>query len=60
MAYPDANLLRVYNFQQDPTEKHVLAHHEKMKPTIADLFSRLIALQRKINDDLELGALAPQ
>ena len=60
IAYPDAEVLRLYDLQQDPTEKHDLAQKAKMKPVVADLFSRLIALQQKMNDDLELGALAPQ
>jgi choline-sulfatase len=60
MAYPDAKVLRLYDLQQDPTEKHDLAQEARMKPVIADMFSRLIALQGKMNDDLDLSGLAPQ
>ena len=59
MAYPDAKVLRLYDLQQDPTEKHDLAKEAKMQPVVADMFSRLIALQSKMNDDLDLSALAP-
>ncbi len=59
MAYPDAKVLRLYDLQQDPMEKHDLAQESRMKPVVADLFQRLIALQGKMNDDLDLSALAP-
>lgn len=60
LAYPDAKVLRLYDLQRDPTERHDLAQQAKMKPVVASLFRSLIALQRKMNDDLELSALARQ
>jgi arylsulfatase A-like enzyme len=59
IAYPDAKVLRLYDMQADPAEKHDLAGEVTMKPVLADLFDRLIALQAKMNDDLDLHALAP-
>lgn len=60
IAYPEANVMRLYDMRTDPTEKHDLAQEAKMKPIVVDLFTRLIALQAKMNDDLDLGDLAPQ
>ena len=60
IAYPDANVLRLYDMQKDPSEKHDLAGDASMKSIVSELFSRLIALQDKMNDDLDLRAMAPQ
>jgi len=60
IAYPDANVLRLYDMQKDPSEKHDLAGDASMKSIVSELFSRLIALQEKMNDDLDLRAMAPQ
>ena len=46
--------------QKDPSEKHDLAGDASMKSIVSELFSRLIALQDKMNDDLDLRAMAPQ
>jgi choline-sulfatase len=59
IAYPEAKVLRLYDMRADPAEKHDLAGEATMKPVLADLFNRLIALQVKMNDDLDLHALAP-
>jgi len=60
IAYPEANVMRLYDMRSDPTEKHDLAQEAKMKSIVVDLFTRLIALQAKMNDDLDWGGLAPQ
>ena len=60
IAYPAAKTLRLYDIKHDPLEKNDLAQEPGMKPILADLFRRLIALQDKMNDDLDLSALTPQ
>ena len=60
IAYPEAKTLRLYDIKHDPLEKNDLAQEPGMKPILADLFRRLIALQDKMNDDLDLSALTPQ
>jgi len=60
IAYPEAKTLRLYDIKHDPLEKNDLAQESGMKPILADLFRRLIALQDKMNDDLDLSALTPQ
>ncbi len=60
IAYPEAKTLRLYDIERDPLEKNDLAQAPGMKPILADLFERLIALQTKMNDDLDLTDLAPQ
>jgi arylsulfatase A-like enzyme len=60
IAYPAAKTLRLYDTKHDPLEKNDLAQEPGMKPILADLFRRLIALQDTMNDDLDLSALTPQ
>ena len=60
IAYPEAKTLRLYDIKHDPLEKNDLAQEPGMKPILADLFRRLIALQDTMNDDLDLSALTPQ
>jgi choline-sulfatase len=60
IAYPEAKTLRLYDIEHDPLEENDLAQNPGMKPILDDLFRRLIALQTKMNDDLDLSALTPQ
>jgi choline-sulfatase len=59
IVYPKANALRLYDIVTDPLEQNDLIDDPSMKQVAKDLFDRLIALQRKMNDGLDLSGLAP-
>ena len=59
IVYPQANALRLYDLAADPLEQQDLIDQPEMKPVVNDLFGRLVALQRQMNDDLDLSDLAP-
>ena len=59
IAYPEAATLRLYDVKKDPLERNDLAGDASKKTVIDDLFSRLVKLQREMNDDLDLSELMP-
>lgn len=59
IAYPAADTLRLYDVEKDPLEKTDLAAEPSMKSVVTDLFGQLVALQQEMNDELDLGDLAP-
>lgn len=59
IAYPKANMLRLYNLTDDPTESVDLADKPKYATQLADLFGRLVALQHELGDTLDLSSLRP-
>ncbi|MCG8648445.1 MAG: sulfatase-like hydrolase/transferase, partial [Pirellulales bacterium] len=59
IAYPGANVLRLYDIQQDPLEQSDLAGKPEMKPVLKTLFAKLQSLQESMNDELDLSSLAP-
>lgn len=59
IAYPKANVLRLYEISEDPLEKQDLIGDPSMKPIVKDLFDRLVALQGEMRDELDLSRLAP-
>ena len=60
LAYPQVPLIRVYNLAKDPEEEKDIASTEKGKEWIAKLFPRLLELQKKMGDSLDLTQSFPQ
>lgn len=59
IAYPKAGVLRLYHLAKDPLEMTDLAaapEHSKRK---AELFKRLLALQKSLADKVDLAAVFP-
>ncbi|QDT12082.1 sulfatase-like hydrolase/transferase [Planctomycetes bacterium K23_9] len=59
IAYPEAKVLRLYDVQKDPLEMQDLAADQSMEAVKSELFADLQQLQIKMNDKLDLSALAP-
>ncbi len=59
IAYPRAGVVRLYDMRNDPLEQTDLARQGESNSLVADLLDRLIALQREMNDTLDLSNLAP-
>jgi arylsulfatase A-like enzyme len=60
IAYPDVPIIRVYDLDKDPDEKNDLASTVGGKETIGKLFPRLLKLQKKMGDKLDLGKSFPE
>jgi choline-sulfatase len=60
IAYPDVPIIRIYDLVKDPDEMKDLASTQKGKETITKLFPRLLKLQRKMGDKLDLGKSFPE
>ncbi|GAA4469308.1 sulfatase-like hydrolase/transferase [Novipirellula rosea] len=54
IVYPKAKTVRLYDIEKDPLEMHDLAGDATMQPTVKELFARLQALQKSMNDELVL------
>lgn len=54
IVYPKAKTVRLYDIEKDPLEMHDLAGDAAMQPTVKELFARLQALQKSMNDELVL------
>ncbi len=59
IAYPDAKVLRLYHLADDPDEAVDLASRPEHAERLAELFDRLVGLQRELADGLDLTALRP-
>ena len=59
IVYPDAKTIRLFDLQKDPLEQADLAAEPAMKPVVIDLFGHLLALQKTMNDDLDLSGIIP-
>jgi choline-sulfatase len=59
IAYPSANVLRLYDIKNDPLEMKDLADDPAKEAIKGELFTQLQSLQAEMNDDLDLSALAP-
>ncbi len=59
IAYPEAQTLRLYDIEKDPLEMNDLAAEASNREVTKELFARLVALQKEMNDDLDLTSLAP-
>ncbi|TWU25069.1 Arylsulfatase [Novipirellula galeiformis] len=54
IVYPKAKVVRLYDVQADPDEKHDLAGDASMQATVDRLFAQLQGLQKSMNDELVL------
>jgi arylsulfatase A-like enzyme len=54
IAYPNANILRLYNLEKDALEMEDLADEEGYADIKLELFDELKRLQKQMNDKLEL------
>ena len=59
IAYPKANVLRLYDIQADPKETNDLASDKSLQSEMKKLFGQLQELQVAMNDNLDLSALKP-
>ena len=59
MVYPKAKVYRIYDLSNDPLEMNDLAQSPKGKQLARSLFSKLVALQAKMEDQLDLKSLFP-
>jgi arylsulfatase A-like enzyme len=57
IVYPKANKVKLFDLNEDPLEMNDLAINGKHSQTISRLFSDLIALQDKVEDELDLSAM---
>jgi choline-sulfatase len=60
IAYPEVPIIRLYDLKKDPEEKNDFASTAKGKEAIAKLFPRLLKLQKKMGDKLDLKNSFPQ
>ena len=59
IAYPEAQVLRLYNLVDDPHEIMDLAGDDAHQARIRDLMQRLQKLQQELNDPLDLAIAFP-
>ena len=59
IVYPDVPIMRVYDLAKDPFEVNDLASTPKGKEAIGKLFPRLLKLQKKMGDKLDLRKSFP-
>lgn len=59
IAYPEAQVLRLYNLVDDPHEIMDLAGEDGQQARIRDLMQRLQGLQKQFNDPLDLAQVFP-
>ncbi|WP_422350631.1 sulfatase-like hydrolase/transferase [Flagellimonas sp.] len=57
IVYPKINKLLLFNLEEDPLEMHNLGGNPENKALVESLFSDLMALQKKMNDPLDLNEL---
>ncbi len=55
ILYTNIEKVRLYNLEEDPYETEDLADEEDLKPVIQDLMERLVELQDKTGDQLDLN-----
>jgi choline-sulfatase len=60
IAYPQVGVLRLYDLTADPLEMTDLADDPRQASRKSELFRRLVALQGKLGDKLDLGSAFPQ
>ena len=60
IAYPDVPIIRVYDLAKDPFEEKDLASTPAGKETIKKFFPRLLKLQAKMGDALDLRKAFPE
>ncbi|KAA3634824.1 MAG: DUF4976 domain-containing protein [Bacteroidetes bacterium] len=55
IVLPKAEKVMLFDLKKDPLEMNDLVELEEYQPTVTDLFEELIALQKELNDDLDLN-----
>jgi choline-sulfatase len=60
LVYPNVPLIRVYDIANDPEEKNDIVSTEKGKELTKKLFPRLLKLQKKMGDSLDLTKAFPK
>lgn len=58
IAYPKAGVVRLYDLQKDPQERQDLAGDPAHKAVVKRLFGRLLELQQRMGDPLDLKPLS--
>ena len=59
IVYPKVPLVRLFHLEDDPHEMNDLAGNSRHAPKIQELLGRLQALQRDLNDPLDLTDFKP-
>jgi choline-sulfatase len=54
IIYPKADVIRLYDLQNDPNEMHDIVDQPESKPLVDDLFAELVELQKAYGDSLSL------
>jgi arylsulfatase A-like enzyme len=54
IVYPEAKVMRLFNLNKDPLEMRDIANLEENKEKIKTLFGKLVALQKSMDDELDL------
>lgn len=54
IIYPKANLVRLYNMDNDPFEMHDLAADATYKPVMDELFTSFKKLQTEVADPMDV------
>ena len=57
--YPDAKVIRLYHVQDDPYETVDLAGQPEHADQIMKLFDQFVALQRELQDPVDVTYLRP-
>jgi arylsulfatase A-like enzyme len=57
IVYPEANIMRLYDLNKDPLEMNDIANLDENKERVKTLFSKLVALQKTMDDELDLTAV---
>ncbi len=60
ILYPKAKKKLLFDLESDPLEMHDLAVKEEYQPKVKALFEKLVKLQKKMGDDLDLRAAFPE
>ncbi|MGQ7869369.1 sulfatase-like hydrolase/transferase [Sunxiuqinia sp. sy24] len=54
IVYPEAEVMRLYDVKNDPLEMNDIANRPENRDTVTRLFGKLVKLQEKMGDELDL------
>jgi len=57
IVYPEAKVMRLYDMENDPLEMNDIANLPENKEKVKNLFSKLVNLQEKMGDELDLVSI---
>jgi hypothetical protein len=60
LVYPNVPIVRVYNIKNDPFELNDIAKTKHGREITLKLFPKLIRLQQKMSDELDLSKFFPE